>query len=118
MRLEGEKKQLEEERDKLERDRRHLEFTRLLGQGEAALTKKAYEEAERLFGQALQLVPSDGEALKGLVAARTAGTAAARGQEEEAKRQAEVERLLGQGKEALADKQYGAAVRALDSARQ
>jgi tetratricopeptide (TPR) repeat protein len=116
-RLEQEQKRLDQDRANLEQKKRELEFTRLKEQGQAALAKQRYEEAEKAFIDALKLRPGDTEVVNGLVEARTARATAAHAKKEN-KPQEEVQRLLAQGREAMASKQYAAALRAFDSACQ
>jgi tetratricopeptide (TPR) repeat protein len=117
-RLEAERRKLDEERDRLERERRRAEFARLLHEGDAAHAKGQHADAERAYAAALKLFPHDEAALKGLVAARTAQAVAARGDEEKGRRQAEYARLMDRGKEALAARQFFAAVQAFAGAAQ
>jgi tetratricopeptide (TPR) repeat protein len=123
------KRLLEEERKKLQDLRAHvtlkekrLDFDRHLGRGEAALEKKRFEEAQQAYRDALKLFPDDAKALAGLAEAKTsllaAEKTAAREKEEKDKRQADLQRLLAQAKEANAAKQYAQEVRFLDAARQ
>jgi tetratricopeptide (TPR) repeat protein len=112
--FEDERRKWEEERD---REKRKLELDRLLIEGQAALAKKDYSAAEKAFSAALKLSPNDGEAVAGLLSARTGLDGADRAREGEAKRKAEVKALLEQGRKALADKRYASAVRAFEAAR-
>jgi tetratricopeptide (TPR) repeat protein len=113
---------LEEERAQLTLGRKRLEFDRLLSRGEAAMARQRFEDAQQAYREALQLFPEDTKALAGLTEAKTslqaAANTAAREKEERDKRQAEVQRLTGQAKEAMSKKQYADAVRALEGARQ
>jgi len=117
-RLEEEKRRLEESRFQLEREKRRFDFTRLMAQGDDALEKKHYEEAEKAYGEALRLFPDDGAAVKGLIAARSALTVLSEQGADKEKRQAEFQRLMTQGKEALDAKQYAVAVQAYERALQ
>ena len=54
-------------REQLDRDKRLLDVARLLQQGEAALARKEFDEAEKAFTAALKLNPDEGAALKGLL---------------------------------------------------
>jgi predicted Zn finger-like uncharacterized protein len=116
--LAEEKKQLAEERAQLDEGKRRLEFEGLLKRGDEALAKKQYEDAEKAFGDALKLFPSDADALKGLVAAKAALASASSSREDAEKRRADVVRLVKEGKEAMEAKQFALAVRLFDSARQ
>lgn len=99
-----------------------LALTRLLHQAEGALAKKQYAQAEKLYREALKLNPDDADAKSGLIAAQTsilaAEAVAAHVRQEERKRQAEIARLLRQGKTALRKKEFAAAVRSLTIAKQ
>jgi tetratricopeptide (TPR) repeat protein len=117
-RLEEEKRQLEEKRSQLEREKRRFDFERLMAQGDGALKEKRYQDAEKAFGDALKLFPDDGAALKGMVTARSALLALSEQGVEKEKRQAEYQRLMAQGKEAMEGKQYAAAVQAYERALQ
>jgi tetratricopeptide (TPR) repeat protein len=114
-------KKLEEERAALALEKRRLEFERLMARGEAALGKQRPAEAREAYQAALRLFPEDGRALAGLAEAKAAilaaEKAAARDKEEREKRQAEVLRLREAAREALAQKKYAEAVRALEGAR-
>ncbi len=116
-RLLAQRKQLDEERAKLDERKRHLECKELVDRGLAALQKGSLAEAEKLFTQALELVPGNADAMNGLVEVKARLAAATRGQELDAKQQAEVSRLLAEGRKALEDRQFATAVRLLESAR-
>jgi tetratricopeptide (TPR) repeat protein len=116
-RREADRKNLEAERQKLAAQQRALDLARYLSQGDAALARKDYAEAEKAFGTALSLAPENTEALKGLVAAKTGAATASRIKEDDGKRKVDVTRLLEQGRKALANKEYAAAVRAFENAR-
>jgi tetratricopeptide (TPR) repeat protein len=121
VRLDEERKKLEEERAALALEKRRLEFDRLTARGETALGKQRWDEAQEAYRAALKLFPEDGRALAGLTEARAGALAtekaAARDKEEQQKKQAEVVRLREAAKEALAKKKYAEAVRALEGAR-
>ena len=110
-------KGLDDQQKKIDDGLKKLEYTRLLAKGDAALNKQQYAEAEEAYSKAADLLPGDSEALKGLVTARAALTAATKGTEDDAKRQAEIDRLVEEAKKATADKQLAQAVRLLESAR-
>jgi tetratricopeptide (TPR) repeat protein len=120
--LEEERKKLDEERAHLEMEKRRLEFDRLMARGDAALAGHRPEDAQQAYRAALRLFPEDAKALAGLAEAKAAALAGAatarRDREEHQKRRAEVDRLLGQAREAMGKKEYAAAVRALEGARQ
>jgi tetratricopeptide (TPR) repeat protein len=116
-RLLAQRKQLDEERAKLDERKRLLECKELVAKGKAALDRGSLAVAEKLFTQALELVPGDADAVNGLVEVKARLAAAAHGKDLDAKQLAEVNRLLTEGKKALADKQFATAVRLLESAR-
>jgi tetratricopeptide (TPR) repeat protein len=118
LRLAEDKKQLDEERAKLDEEKRRLELAGLLKRGDDALAKKQYQEAEKAYGDALKLFPADPDALRGLVAAKAALASASTSQEDAGKRKADVARLVKEGQEAMAGKQFALAVRLFESARQ
>ena len=116
-RLEEERKKLAEEREKNDRESRKREYRWVMNRAEDALGKHLYADAKKAFKEALDLIPNDPEALKGLQTA-TAGLATAeKTSEVDAKNKVEVERLLAESKKAMADKQYAAAVRLLTAAQ-
>jgi len=120
--LAEQRQQLEEERHQIAEEKKRLAFARLMRQAENALTKKHYADAEKSYADALKLYPDDADAKNGLVAAKTSALAAAaltaHTKEEQEKRQAEVARLLEQGKMAMGRKEFAAAVRAFTIAKQ
>jgi tetratricopeptide (TPR) repeat protein len=118
LQLAEQKKQLDEERAKLDEDKRRVEFEGLLKRGDGALAKKQYEEAEKAFSDALRLFPADPDALKGLVAAKSALASATVSKEDADKRRADIARLVKEGRAAMEGKQFALAVRLFDSARQ
>src|SRR5262249_20641860 len=89
-----------------------------LVQGETLAKTGKFAEAAEAFEEALKADPDSPEAFKCLVSARASEAAASKVKETEGKRQEEVDRLVAEGKKALADKQLTVAVRALESARQ
>ena len=110
-------KGLDEQQKKIDAGLEKLEYTRLLVKGDDALRKQQYTEAEEAFSKAADILPGESEALKGLATARAALAAAKQGTEEDAKRQAEIDRLVAEAKKATANKQLAQAVRLLESAR-
>jgi tetratricopeptide (TPR) repeat protein len=116
-RLEAERQKLDEDRQRLEGERKKLELGRVLARGEEALKKEQYAEAEKAFDEALRLAPGDSDAVRGLVAAKAGLATTGRARQDDAKKQAEIDRLLADGKQALADKQFARAVQLLESAR-
>jgi tetratricopeptide (TPR) repeat protein len=120
-RLAEERRKLDEERRQLEEEKKGLAFARLMRQGEEALTKKQYAEAEKAYSEALKLRPDDADAKSGLTAAKTSALAekavTEHTKEEQQKREAEIARLLEQGKAAMGKKEFAAAVRAFKIAK-
>jgi tetratricopeptide (TPR) repeat protein len=120
-RLAEERRQLDEERRQLEEEKKGLAFARLMRQGEEALTKKQYTEAEKAYREALKLRPDDADAKSGLTAAKTSALAekavTEHTKEEQQKREAEIARLLEQGKTAMGKKEFAAAVRTFKIAK-
>jgi tetratricopeptide (TPR) repeat protein len=110
-------KELDDRQKKLTDILAKTEYTRLLARGDDALRKQQYAEAEEAYSKAADLLPGESEALKGLATARAALAAATKGTEDDAKRQAEIDRLVAEAKQATADKQLAQAVRLLESAR-
>src|SRR5262249_24586377 len=98
----------------LERKNEHF---RLFTKAEKELARNNYAEAEKLYTQALDLIPNDADTIKGLVETRTRALAVQKAEEEGKKRKLEVDRLVEEGKKAVADKKYGDAIKSLESAR-
>ena len=121
-RLAEERRQLDEERRQLEEEKKRLTFARRMREAEEALTKKQYAAAEKAYTEALKLYPEDADAKNGLTAAKTSALAAeavaTHAKEEQQKRDAEITRLLEQGKAAMEKKEFAAAVRAFTMAKQ
>ena len=121
-RLTEERRQLDGERRQLEEEKKRLAFARRMREAEEALTKKRYAAAEQAYTEALKLYPDDADAKNGLTAAKTSALAAeavaAHAKEEEQKRDAEIARLLEQGRAAMGKKEFAAAVRAFTMAKQ
>lgn len=119
--LAEERRKIDEERCQLEEEKKDLAFARLMRQAEDALTKKQFAEAEKAYREALKLRPDDADAKSGLTAAKTSTLAAEAVQnhdkEERQKREAEIARLLEQGKAAMSKKEFAAAVRAFKIAK-
>ncbi len=121
-RLTEERRQLDEERRQLDEDNTRLAFARCMREGEEALTKKQYAAAEKAYTEALKLYPDDADAKNGLTAAKTSALAAeavaAHARQEQQKRDAEIARLLEQGRAAMVKKEFAIAVRAFTMAKQ
>jgi tetratricopeptide (TPR) repeat protein len=115
-RLEAERKALEDQRSQLNLETKRWQFKDLLTRAQAELDKKHYAEAEKLYTDALKLFPSDPEALRGLIVAGSAVTSAGKPGEDKEKTKTEFDRLVAQGKEALAAKKPAEAVRAFEAA--
>lgn len=117
-----ERRQLDEERRQLESEKKRLAFERLMRKAGESLSKKNYADAENVYSDALKLFPDDADAKNGLSAAQTARqaveSAAAHAQEEKKTREAELARLREQGKTAMDQKEFAAAVRAFTLAKQ
>jgi tetratricopeptide (TPR) repeat protein len=114
-RLKTERKELEEKLEKLNAEKLETEFKDMMKQGEQALAKRNYEEAEKAYEKALKLIPTDPDALKGLIVARTS---AALSNEHMEERKAQYAKFMDQGKKAVADKAWSDAVTAFESAIQ
>ena len=91
-------------------------FIQLMVKGGLARGEKRYADAVKAYEAALALVPDDGEAQAGLVAAKAALAVASAQQDAEAKRHEEAARFMADAREALANKQLAAAVRAYQAA--
>jgi tetratricopeptide (TPR) repeat protein len=113
--------QVQEENKKLKAQVDQVQFDQRMAQGDAAMAVKKYEEAQQAYRKALDIFPDDPKAKAALTDAKTsleaAGSVAARDKEDREKREAEVQRLVKDGKEAASKKQYAAAVRAFEGAR-
>ena len=110
-------KKLDAQQKKIDDGLKKLEYARLVAKGEEALRKQQFAEAEEAFSKALDILPGDGDALKGLVTARASIASAKKTTDDDGKRQAEIDRLVDDAKKASADKQFAQAVRLLESAR-
>jgi len=99
-----------------EKDRR--EFTRLMIQAGVAKDGKRYDDAVKAYGEALKLFPDDVDAAEGLRESQSALAAAAGTKANDEQRRAEFDRLMKQGRDAMAAKHYAAAVRAFEVAIQ
>lgn len=115
--LAEEQKKLETARLKLEDERRKLELGKLLVDGETALTAGRYDDAEKAFGKARELAPTDPVVVKGLAGVRAGREKRAGDVEETRKRDADRDRLLDEGRKLLGEKQYARAVPVLEAAR-
>jgi tetratricopeptide (TPR) repeat protein len=89
--------------------KRREELARLVKGGQAALAAKKYDEASRLFGEALKVQPGDAAALKGQRDAQAA-LDAAKHDAEAKKRQADYQNVLAVARAALAAKKYDEAI--------
>jgi tetratricopeptide (TPR) repeat protein len=114
---EEERNQLAQEREKLAQEGKKLDYRRVMARAETALSKSQYSDAEKLFQEALDLMPGDKDAMRGLVEAKAALAATKKVGESEEQTRAEVARLLDEARKASADKQYATAVQKLTSAR-
>jgi tetratricopeptide (TPR) repeat protein len=112
------RRQLEAERKHLQEERQKFEAAKLVSAGEKALAEKKYADAETAFTRALELDPENAAAKKGLTVAEAALLAAAKLAEDEMKRRAEHDRLMTDGRSALAAKKYAAAAEAFSAAAQ
>jgi tetratricopeptide (TPR) repeat protein len=91
----------------VERKKKEAAFAAALKSGNDALTAKNYDAAIKAFSDAAAMLPGDRRAADGLQAAK-AGKAAA---DAEAKKKADFDRLMGQGRDAMTRKQYADAVK-------
>jgi tetratricopeptide (TPR) repeat protein len=105
--------QVEEEHKKIEDS---LKLERLRSRAEAALSGKRFAEAEKAYAEILELAPDDKAAQKGLIEARTGAAVQAAADEDQKKRQAEYDRLMADGRDALSGKRYADAVSAFSDA--
>jgi tetratricopeptide (TPR) repeat protein len=118
-RLEEERKKLDEARAKLDRDaKRDRDYTKAMTRAHKALGEKRWKEAEQSYQEALDLIPGDKDANTGLVEAQTGRKVEKSGSDAEAKVLVEVNRLLGEAKKAVDEKQWATAVRLLTAAQQ
>ncbi len=115
--LAEEQKKLTDARKQLEDGKKRLDVAGLVADGKAALAAGRFEAAEKAFNDALKIDPRDQAALDGLVTAKSGLAVGKKDDEERQKRDAERDRLLAEGREALAAKLYARAVRALEAAR-
>ncbi len=106
----------EQAKEKEELAKRQGDFHQFMVQGGNALGNQRFEEAVKNYQEALKLFPDDVNAAKGLSDSRSFLEARNRAEAENEKRQAEITRLLNQGKTAMKDKQFASAVRAFDNA--
>lgn len=89
-----------------DQDKRRADFNHFMDQGDRALRNRRYEEAERAYAKAVNLLPRDLDARNGLKEAQ-------KGVE---KVKQEFTRLLGQGDLAMQASRFGDAVRAYTQA--
>ncbi|HWG44785.1 MAG TPA: tetratricopeptide repeat protein [Gemmataceae bacterium] len=120
--LAEQRRKLDEERRQLEEDKKLLDFARRMRKAEEALKEKNFAEAEKGYRDALKLYPDNADAKSGLLAAKTSALAAeavtTHTKEERQKRETEIARLMEQGKAAMGQKEFAAAVRAFTIAKQ
>jgi tetratricopeptide (TPR) repeat protein len=117
--LAQERQKLAEERARGEADRKkQADFRRVMKRAERALATRQFGDAKKAYKEALELIPTDAEALEGLQAATASLAAAEKASETDAAKKKEADRLLAEGQKAMADKQYAAAVRVLTLAQQ
>jgi stress-induced-phosphoprotein 1 len=118
--LEAERKKLAEEREKLGADRRKADAAHLVEDGNKALAAKNYSEAIAAFTKALDLDKDNAAAQRGLTLATQLAQKEqedrAKSAEEEKKRRADYDRLLTDGRSAMAAKKYADAVTAFTAA--
>jgi tetratricopeptide (TPR) repeat protein len=103
----------------LEEERRTARLQKLMKEGEAALQAKQFDAAITAYSQAKKLAPGNVEVLSGLSRAEQARertAVEARRKTEEQERQRNFVKLLDAGQANLANKQYDAAVLALNEA--
>src|SRR5262249_48885788 len=104
-----------------EREKRRPDYLRCMGEGGIAAKSERFEDAARAYGEALKLFPDDPDAQRGLTEVRAALVTRSKDKKDKPEvdqRQVGFTRFLEQGKEAMAAKQYAAAVRAFQQAVQ
>ncbi len=118
------KRELEEKQKKLDDDRKAFAAEKnkaaaadLVKSAKKALDDGKLAEAEKLFDDALKLVPGLPDAEKGLVDVRVEIKLKASGEIDAGKKEAERERLVADGKAALLEKKYSQAITLLEAAR-
>ncbi len=102
--------------EKKKRDLEKKEHARLLAQAKTALKNGDHAGAEKLFRQALEIIPTDADTIEGLASAKAALVGAEQARKADDKHKAEVEQLLADGKKALADRKFALAVQRLEAA--
>jgi tetratricopeptide (TPR) repeat protein len=110
--LENAKKLRAEEAEAKKRE----EFNRLMGQAQASVAAKKYDDAVKLYTEALKLQPADAAAAKGLKDAQQAIADIARADAEKKKHLADYQQAIQHGKTALAAKKYDEAIKAFADA--
>lgn len=115
--LAAEQKKLDDQKRDLETQKRKLDLAKLLANASAALKAEKHGEAETLYEQALAIDPENNEAKRGYGDVKLALRLVVKTREEDAKRAAEVDRLLADGKKAITEKKYALAIETLESAR-
>jgi tetratricopeptide (TPR) repeat protein len=110
-----EKKRAMEERKKKEEEKQRGDFGRRMAEGRQALQAKRYQEAARIFGEALKLQPADAEAKQALQLALQ-GARTPPPPPPQRQPSPEYTRLMSQGQEFLAAKRYDEAIKAFSEA--
>jgi tetratricopeptide (TPR) repeat protein len=112
---------LEAKEKELDEQKRRQEYERLMAAGEKRLAEKKYADAITAFQDALKLFPNDAKALDGLVAAKAGQrTAAAPPADtkpaEDADKNKAFDKVMAEGRKAMADKKYALACTLFESA--
>src|SRR5262249_34844901 len=115
--LADEQRKLDEEKKALKEQASRLDAEKLVERGNRALKAGSLEDARRHFQEALDKVPRDPDAQKGLDEVAAAEAAAKGKAGDDAKREADRLALLEDAKKAMADKEPSKAVQMLDEAR-
>src|SRR5262249_46943935 len=109
--------QLAARRGREEQDRKAA-FQKLLESGKANLTAGRFDAAVLALQEALKLNPTDADAEAALAQAQAEGGPDAQAKAEMQRKATEYGRLIGDGRRAMADKQYDAALRNFRDAQQ
>lgn len=117
-RLDEERLKLELDRKALEQDKRKLEIGQLMSQAAVAVAERRYADAEKIYGEVLKLAPEHADAVKGLINVRLGLAADTKAREEETGRKSDYAKLMAQGKEAMAKKQFSLAMKSFAVAGQ
>ena len=100
-----------------EQEKRRREYDRLMAAGEKRLAEKKYADAITAFQEALKLFPDDAKALDGLVAAKAGQQIPADTKPtDDADKNKAFDKVMAEGKKAMADKQYALACTLFESA--